>query len=121
MEISPFLLSLMLAWSAVWGCALGLIYDINRITRVFFGVRYTNERFDRLYEIKLPVIKTSLKRSSGKICKGALSVIIFFQDIIFFVIAGIGIVLLNYEFNDGVFRWFTVFAAMAGFLIYHFI
>ena len=110
MEISPFLLTLLLSWSFVFGVILGVINDMNRIIRVFCGVRYSEKRFGKLYELVLPVVHRPLLRSENKFHKKALAVLIFFQDIIFFILAGVGIILLNYEFNEGRFRFFTVFA-----------
>lgn len=120
MEISPFLLTLLLSWSFVFGVILGVINDTNRIIRVFCGVRYSEKRFGKLYELVLPVIHRPLSRSENKFQKKALSVLIFFQDIFFFIFAGIGIIILNYEFNEGRFRFFTVFAVFIGFLLYYF-
>ena len=120
MEISPFLLTLLLAWSFVFGVILGVVNDVNRIIRVFCGVRYSQKRFGKLYELVLPVVHRPLSRNENKFHKNALSVLIFFQDIIFFIIASIGMILLNYEFNEGRFRFFTVFAVIFGFLLYYF-
>lgn len=120
MEISPFLLTLLLSWSFVFGLILGVINDINRIIRVFCGVRYSEKHFGKLYELVLPVVHRPLLRGENKFHKKALVVLMFFQDIIFFIIAGIGIILLNYEFNEGSFRFFTVVAVVIGFLLYYF-
>ena len=120
MEISPFLLTLLLSWSFVFGVILGVINDMNRIIRVFCGVRYSEKRFGKLYELVLPVVHRPLLRSENKFHKKALAVLLFFQDIIFFILAGVGIILLNYEFNEGRFRFFTVFAVFIGFLLYYF-
>ena len=87
MEISPLLLAMMLVWSFVFGLLLGAVNDVNRIVRVFCGVRYGGKNFDKLYSIKLPIVKRSLKRRDGGFYRGILSIIIFFQDIIFFLIA----------------------------------
>ena len=120
MEISPFLLALLLGWSFVWGVSLGVLNDVNRIIRVFCGEVYSKKYFGKLYELTLPIINKPIGRRQSRIGKKSLSVLIFFQDIIFFAIAGIGITILNYEFNEGRFRFFTVFAVILGFVIYYF-
>ncbi len=120
MEISPFLLSLLLGWSFVWGLILGILNDVNRIIRVFCGVAYSKMHFGKLYEINLPIVHRPLGKSEGKIHNKALSLLIFFQDIIFFIVTGVGITILNYEFNEGRFRFYTVLAVIFGFVLYYF-
>jgi hypothetical protein len=120
MEISPFLLTLLLSWSLAFGLILGVLNDVNRIIRVFGGVKYSEKRFGKLYELVLPVVHQPLLRKENKFHKKALAVLIFFQDIIFFIVASIGIILLNYEFNEGRFRFFVVVAVILGFLLYYF-
>lgn len=120
MEISPFLLTLLLSWSLAFGVLLGVVNDLNRIIRVFCGVKYSEKRFGRLYELVLPVVHRPLLRKENKFHQKALAVLIFFQDIIFFIVASIGIILLNYEFNEGRFRFFVVIAVSIGFLLYYF-
>ena len=117
MEISPFLLTLLLSWSFAFGLILGVVNDMNRIIRVFCGIKYSKRLFGKLYELNLPVVHRPLTRRENKFHKKALAVLIFFQDIIFFIVAGVGIILLNYEFNEGRFRFFTVLAVIIGFLL----
>ena len=120
MEISPLLLSLLLLWSAVFGAVLGMINDVNRIIRVFLGVRYTQNGFERLYKYPLPILKKPLGELKTLPKRGFVSVIIFLQDLLFFIIAGVGVAILNYEFNEGKFRIFTLLAILVGFLLYYF-
>ena len=120
MEISPLLLSLLLLWSAVFGAVLCMINDVNRIIRVFLGVRYTQNGFERLYKYPLPILKKTLGELKTLPKRGFVSVIIFLQDLLFFIIAGVGVAILNYEFNEGKFRIFTLLAILVGFLLYYF-
>lgn len=120
MEISPFLLTLLLLWSFAFGLILGVVNDLNRIIRVFCGVKYSEKRFGKLYELVLPVVRRPLIRKENNFHKKALAVLIFFQDIAFFIFASVGIILLNYEFNEGRFRFFVVIAVILGFLLYYF-
>ena len=121
MEQSPLLLSLLLLHSFFFGGFLGVLNDVNRMVRVFFGVRYGGESFRSLYARELPVIHRPLGGGEhSKIGQGALSVLIFFQDVFLFSFAGVGCVLLHYEYNSGRFRFFTLPAIMLGFLLYYF-
>ena len=112
MELSPLLLSKLLFYSFILGIALGILNDIWRITRVFFGVRYSSERFERLYSrLKM---KREYNSAENKLRQLALNVIIFLQDLVFMIIAAVGIVFLNYYLNDGEIRLFTVISAVIG-------
>ena len=53
MEISPFLLSLLLGWSFVWGVILGVLNDVNRIIRVFCGEVYSKKHFGKLCSVHI--------------------------------------------------------------------
>lgn len=121
MEQSPLLLSLLLLHSFLFGAFLGILNDVSRIVRVFFGVRYGGTSFRSLYARDLPIIHRPLStRERGKIGDGALSVLIFFQDLFLFVFAAVGCVLLHYEYNSGRFRFFSLPAMVIGFLLYYF-
>ena len=123
MEISPLTLSLLLLYSLLYGICVGIFNDINRIVRVFFGVRYTNISFQRLYTF----LKIQNKEDSNteknikreKIKNIYLNILIFIQDILFFLFVASGIVLLNYYFNDGRFRIFTVLAMAFSAIVYY--
>lgn len=121
MEISPYMLFLLLVYSFLFGMAAGVFNDINRITRAFLGVRYSSRSFDKLYSLKLPFVGAlGDKRKEGKLKRGLLSVIIFFQDILLFAFMGCGTAILNYYLNRGQFRLYTIAAVAAGFVVYYF-
>ena len=121
MEQSPLLLSLLLLHSFLLGAFLGILNDVSRIVRVFFGVRYGGPSFRSLYARELPIIHRPLSvKERGKISDGALSVLIFFQDLFLFAFAAVGCVLLHYEYNSGRFRFFSLPAMVLGFLLYYF-
>ena len=99
---------------------MGLLHDLHRITRVLLGVRYGEKRFDRLYAVRLPLIGKSMERQRDRTGKRvALTVLIFFQDLILFGFAGVGTVLLNFYYNNGQLRLYTVAGLVTGFLIYY--
>lgn len=121
MEISPILLFRLLLYSFAFGAILGVVNDVSRILRVFCGVRYSEKRFGRWYERELPLIHRPLNRGKqGRFSGALLQVLIFFQDVFLFLTAGVGLVILNYEMNQGRFRFYTVFAMIAGFAVYYF-
>ena len=105
MEISPLSLSLLLMFSFLYGICIGIVNDINRIVRVFFGVRYTKINFNKLYEFyKIAKKENSDNSISSKATNIYLNILIFIQDIFLTLFAASGIILLNYYFNDGRFR-----------------
>ena len=111
----------LLLCSGFFGMAVGVLMDFHRLIRVFFGVRYSKKTFDRLYAKPLPFLHRPLRVGrSNKIKQVFLNVLIFIQDILLLVFSAIGVVLLNYYFNQGRFRIYTVLAVLLGFLLYYF-
>ena len=118
MEISQITLAIMLFYSFLFGIAVGVFYDLNRIVRVFFGVRYTKRAYGRLYGIRLPISKREIVMGKSK---GFLqSLVINLGDLLCVLVATIGLILINYGYNSGRFRFFTVAALIVGFLLYRF-
>ncbi len=114
-------MSLLLLHSFFFGILLGILNDVNRIVRVFFGVSYSQKSFRSLYARDLPLIHRPLvRREQGKVKKGALSVLIFFQDLLLLTVGGVGTVLLQYQYNSGRFRFFCLPAMILGFVLYYF-
>ena len=118
MEISQITLAVMLLYSFLFGIAVGILYDVNRIVRVLFGVRYTNKAYSRLYSLKLPISKNNLIIGSNK--GFWQSLVINLGDVFCVIIATVGVILINYGYNSGRFRFFTVAALIVGFVIYRF-
>ena len=102
MEISPYMLSLLLLYSFLFGMSAGIVNDINKILRLFFSARRE--------EI----------RTRGRFARGSSCAVIFFQDILLFTYMGVGTVLLNYYLNRGQFRIYSIAAVAAGFVLYYF-
>ena len=115
------MLTLLLIYSFLFGMSAGVFNDISRIIRAFWGVRYSKKSFERLYELKLPLVgRLGSGRAEGKWNKRFLGVIIFFQDILLFGYFACGVVVLNYYLNRGQLRLYTVAVAAAGFAVYYF-
>jgi len=117
MEISPILLSKLLFFSFLFGIALGILNDVFRITRTFFGVKYSERDFSNLYSVFRWSPKTA---SASKHKIRMLSLVIFLEDLLLMAILGAGIVILNYYFNDGRLRLFTIFSCAVGGVLYFF-
>ena len=121
MEISPIRLLYLLLSSFFLGVGVGAVYDVHRIVRIFFGVQYSKKRPSELLLRPLPMVGRPLGEIRQRKWKNCfLSVLIFLQDVFFFCLAGVGIVILNYAYNDGQFRFYTVVALLLGFLSYYF-
>lgn len=121
MGISPIRLFYLLLSSFLFGFGMGVIYDIHRILRVFFGVQYSKKRPTKFLVRPLPIVGRPLGEiRQGKLKKFFLSLLIFLQDVFFFCIAALGVVILNYAYNDGQFRFYTILALFFGFFVYYF-
>jgi hypothetical protein len=118
MEISQITLAVMLLYSFLFGIAVGILYDVNRIARVLFGVRYTKKAYSRLYSLRLPVSKKNVLIGSSK--GFWQSLVINLGDALCVLVATVGAILINYGYNSGRFRFFTVAALIVGFVIYRF-
>ena len=120
MAISPILLLWLLVSSFLFGAAVGALNDVFRLSRVLLGVRYSARRWEKLYRTPLPFLKRSLRSPSDTpVARRLLPILIFAQDVLLFVFAGVGTAVLNYYFNHGRFRFYTVLAVLAGFLLYY--
>ena len=117
MEISPLTLSILLVSSFLWGGIVGVINDINKMIRVFLC---GEEVFDRYRKMAAFFRLEKKKRQFLKFNKVSFNVLLFVQDLFCVLIATLGLILLNYYYNDGYFRFFTFLAAVGGFAIYYF-
>lgn len=121
MEISPIRLFFLLISSFFLGLGVGVLYDIHRMLRVLLGVRYTKNRPTKFFLQPLPIVKRPLREiRCGKVKNTFLTIVIFCQDVFLCCASAVGIVILNYAFNDGRFRFYTVVALLIGFLLYYF-
>lgn len=125
MEVSMIRQALILVYSLIIGAALGAVYDTIRIQRVMLGVKYGHKSVKMLGEVKLPLIGVR-KSSSSKAVKKIKAVmrllrniIILFQDIFFFIFAGLVVTVFVYHANFGQIRWFALFGLVLGFFVYY--
>ena len=121
MEISPIEILQMTLVSFIFGAVVGVVNDIHRIIRVIFGCKYNSKSIDKLHNINLPVPGKPLDREMWKKAnRYILPIIVFFQDIIIFAFSGVGIVILNYYFNNGRLRIYAPLGVILGFFTYYF-
>ena len=114
MEISQGSLAWLYLCAMALGAVLGFVYDLLRITRVFFGVQYSRRGRGTLSKQKLPLLKPRQKKKENP----ALGIVIFFEDFLFCVFCGIAMILLFYVCNNGKIRYSVFPVAAGGFLCY---
>ena len=114
MNISQSALAWLYVYALLLGVVLAAVYDLLRITRVFLGVHYSRRAAKRLQGIQLPFLKPYQRRTERR----ALGIVVFFEDLLFCVFAAVAMILLFYQANNGNFRFPTLLAAGAGFLLY---
>ena len=103
MEISPYMLALLLVYSLIFGISAGVLNDANRIIRIALGMQ------------------GSKQKSKKRRLYSAVSIIfIGVQDVLLFAYMGVGVVILNYYLNRGIFRIYSIAAAAVGFALYYF-
>lgn len=111
MEISPVNFVRLIAASIIFGAFMGGFNDLQGFIRALLFFNKSDKNTDENIQ----------KRKMAKIITDkALSIVIFLQDIAFFTVFGVGIVIINYYFNNGRFRIYAPIAAFSGFLVYYF-
>lgn len=107
--------------SLLLGVGLGVLHDCHRLIRVVLGAQYGGKSVERLYAIRLPILKRPLRRPrQTRIRSALLTAVMLLQDALLFAAAGVGVAVLLYEFNHGRFRLLAVIAPCLGFASYYF-
>ena len=119
MEISPIMMAYLLLYCFLLGMAVGVFYDLNRIIRFFLGVRYSRRDFERLYSLRLPLIKKPIRVKQRKRLGILCAAVVFIGDLLTLLLGTLGIIILNYSYNYGELRAFTVIGAIVGFAVYY--
>jgi len=121
MEISPILLARLLLYSFFLGIGTGALYDVGRILRVLCGAMDVRMPKDKSISLKIPTTTRYMTSNSNRESKGFWkNATAFFADLFTVLAAGVGLIVLNYGYNQGRFRFFTVIGALVGFLLYYF-
>lgn len=107
--------------SFLFGCALGILHDVGRLLRLLIGAQPPHKSLEGLYGLRLPIVGRPLKQPrESKLRRIMTHLFLFCEDLLWFAVAGAGVVILNYYFNDGKLRLYTIVALLIGFLCYYF-
>lgn len=89
----------LLLYSLILGAALGAVFDILRISRTFLSVKTEN-------------------RAIKNVSDTFIFAVSFIEDILFFTVSAITLVLFCFQANRGNARGFILFGAAVGFFLY---
>ena len=115
MIISPISLFKLLCLSLLYGAVIGILNDINKIIKIILGERYYSLGDKKLFKI----LKFNSKIKAPKSKNFIINAVAFIQDFIFLLLFVLGIIILNYYYNDGSFRLLSIVSGSMGFLIYN--
>ena len=120
MEISPLVLAKMLLVSLFFGIQSGVVFDFGRALRGIFSNEVKSERVKKFYRARLLFTKKELPQEDNKISRFLKNSHIFVWDAFFVVFVAWGLIKINYSYNNGGIRFFTVLGISLGFLCYYF-
>lgn len=89
-------IALILLYSFILGASLGLVYDFFRIKRVAY------------------------RQKTNKIKKAAENILVFFDDLVYWLICSVTVCIFLFYFNSGRARGISLFVMVTGFLTYYF-
>ena len=116
MEISPYMLTLLLVYSFLFGVFCGGVNDVFKITRALLGDGRELGGAGYLYNKEIFLVGKLPQNKKSPL----LPLLIFIEDFILVVFIGCGVVVLNYYLNRGQFRLYTIVAVLAGIAAYYF-
>ena len=119
MEISPLNMAKMLLFAFVFGIFSGCVFDALRALRAFFSDTPKSKKLGRFCELELPFSKRIFCKSN-RVKRIFWGITVFFCDAFFVVFCVLGLMLVNYFYNEGGVRGFTIFGAVLGFALYYF-
>ncbi|MBO7148691.1 MAG: spore cortex biosynthesis protein YabQ [Clostridia bacterium] len=120
---------MILTYSFIIGLFFGVLYDIFRISRVLVfgnGIGKMNAGDNRIEGIIRGIIperneQTKILLSKlGHIKEKTVTVLIFFEDILFFIISSLFFTVFLFQLNFGQLRLYIYLGAAAGFTAYYF-
>lgn len=123
MEVSQHALAWMLLSSFLCGLALGICYDMLRLTRMWVGVelpppaKRLRERMALPQRLRWATEKAKVPKSQ-KLSETAKYIFLLAEDILFCLLIAITLVLLLYRANDGQFRLSAVVLLFGGLAAY---
>lgn len=123
MEISPLLLAKMLFVSFLFGIQAGIIFDACKALRGLFCCEFKCQKMQMLSSVNLPFSKRPLfkkAKAEKKRTRFLKYAFLFFCDFLWVVYCFVCLMIINYSYNDGGIRFFTVFGLIVGFFAYYF-
>ena len=118
-------------WAILLGAVWGVVYDMFRVIRIARGAscpadNYAAVKRLRAVRLKLPELNRS-KRKKGKPEKSGKAklhitetALVFIEDLLFTLACGLSFIIFVFSANSGMFRWFLLVGAAAGFCAYYF-
>ena len=107
-------------YALLCGVVCGGIYDLFRLTRVFFGINKYSATGRKLYGFRFPLIGVIRRPNAGKVVRVAQFWIVFAGDVLYAILLGCIFSIFLYVAASGCFRWFYLFFTCAGFSVYYF-
>lgn len=106
------------------GVLLGLLYEVFRISHIMLtgvGINHSETSFKVIDEICVKIAGNKVQRESParKTKNRMTGIIIFFEDILFFIIASVVFTVFLYQINYGQPRVFLYVGTILGFIIYY--
>lgn len=120
MEISPIVMAKMLFVAFLFGIQSGVFFDSGRVLKALFFGEVKSKRVQKLYGVKLPFSKRIFKKKEKKVTRILKNILIFFCDFFWVIYSCFSLMKINYAYNDGGIRFFTVIAMIVGFFAYYF-
>ncbi len=119
MEVSQLDLLYMMLACLLLGAALGAVYDVFRLLRRAADTVRGGEVPSYARSWKLPFLGCPGDRKHGNALSHGVTVFVtVFCDVLFGLIAGISVLLLLYDRNDGIFRLSAPVGVAVGFFLY---
>ena len=102
------------------GVFLGMVYDLFRILRISRTAHLTVSGvfYDRIRP-KKPLCKMLSRFFHAKSLRAADRILVFIEDILFWLIAAVTEILLFFHTNGGEIRIYCLLASVIGFFLYH--
>lgn len=121
MEIYPIVMAKMLFVSFLFSLQAGALFDFFRALRLIFSGEPKSKLWKRAYRARLPISRKELfAKDEGKYNRFMKNAVIFFSDVFLFVYSAWGLMKINYSYNDGGVRGFTLVGMLVGFVLYYF-
>ena len=118
MEIFPYEMFISALWTFLCGAAMGVLYDILRLSRVMLGFHYISSKsaiVKNKFTERFP-IKNNIDITNRILFK----IILFLEDLLFVLTFAAVFILALFYGNGGIFRVVFLIAILLGFAAYYF-